>query len=56
MELTSEQVSAITHAWLDCLAAADIEDANVDLGALAEAAKESAEELEQAFPFLLEES
>ena len=52
--LTSEQVSAITHAWLDCLAAADIEDANVDLGGLAEAAKEAAEELEQAFPFLLE--
>ena len=53
-ELTSEQVSAITHAWLDCLATADIDDPNIDLGSLAEAARDSAEELEQAFPFLLQ--
>ena len=53
--LTDEQVSAITHAYLDCLATADIDNPNVDLGSLAEAAKDSAEELEQAFPFLIEE-
>ncbi len=53
--LTSEQVDAITHAYLDCLATADIDNPNVDLGSLAEAAKDSAEELEQAFPFLLQE-
>ena len=53
--LTDEQVAAITHAYLDCLATADIDNPNVDLGSLAEAAKDSAEELEQAFPFLLQE-
>ena len=53
--LTSEQVDAITHAYLDCLATADIDNPNVDLGSLAEAAKDSAEELEQAFSFLLQE-
>ena len=53
-ELTNEQVSAITHAYLDCLATADIDNPNTDLGSLAEAAKDSAEELETAFPFLLE--
>ena len=53
--LTDEQVSAITHAYLDCLATADIDNPNTDLGSLAEAAKDSAEELEQAFPFLIEE-
>ena len=52
--LTDEQVSAITHAWLDCLATADIDNVNTDLGSLAQAAKDSAEELEQAFPFLTE--
>ena len=52
--LTDEQVSAITHAYLDCLATADIDNPNTDLGSLAEAAKDSAEELEQAFPFLME--
>ena len=53
--LTPDQVDAITHAWLDCLATADIDNPNTDLGSLAEAAKDSAEELEQAFPFLIEE-
>ena len=53
--LTSEQVDAITHAWLDCLAASNVpDDHNIDLDGLAEAAGNSAEELEQAFPFLLE--
>ena len=52
--LTDEQVSAITHAWLDCLATADIDNVNTDLGSLAQAAKDRAEELEQAFPFLTE--
>ncbi len=53
--LTDEQVSAITNAWLDCCATADIDNPNTDLGGLAEAAGYSAEELEQAFPFLIEE-
>ncbi len=52
--LTNEQIDAITHAWLDCMATADIDNPNTDLGSLAEAAKDSAEELEQAFPFLTE--
>ena len=53
--LASEQVDAITHAWLDCLAASNVpDDHNIDLDGLAEAAGNSAEELEQAFPFLLE--
>ena len=53
--LTSEQVDAITHAWLDCLAASNVpDDHNIDLDGLAEAAGNSAEELEQAFHFLLE--
>ena len=55
--LTDVQVSAITHAWLDCLAASNApDDHNIDLDGLAEAAGNSAEELEQAFPFLLEET
>jgi|TARA_B100001564_G_C20318537_1_gene524581 hypothetical protein len=53
--LTDEQVSAITNAWLDCCATADIDNPNTDLGGLAEAAGYSAEELEKAFPFLIEE-
>tara|TARA_R110002020_G_scaffold93177_1_gene224908 strand:+ start:304 stop:477 length:174 start_codon:yes stop_codon:yes gene_type:complete len=54
MLLTIEQINAITHAHLDCLATADIDNPNTDLGSLAEAAKNSAEELEAAFPFLNE--
>jgi hypothetical protein len=54
--LTDEQVSAITNAWLDCLAASNApDDHNIDLDGLAEAAGNSAEELEAAFPFLIEE-
>tara|TARA_R110002020_G_scaffold55309_1_gene153506 strand:+ start:139 stop:330 length:192 start_codon:yes stop_codon:yes gene_type:complete len=53
--LTPDQVDAITHAWLDCCAASNLpNDHNIDLDGLAEAAGNSAEELEQAFPFLLE--
>ncbi len=57
MNLTDEQVDAITHAWLDCLAASNAPDNhNIDLDGLAEAAGNSAEELEAAFPFLMEET
>lgn len=53
--LTNEQVEAITHAWLDCLAASNVpNDHSIDLDGLAEAAGNSAEELEAAFPFLNE--
>lgn len=52
--LTSEQVDAITHAWLDCMAMANMGDADIDLGSLAEAARDSMQELEAAFPFLNE--
>ena len=53
--LTNEQVEAITHAWLDCCAASNLpDDHNIDLDGLAEAAGNSAEELEAAFPFLTE--
>tara|TARA_R110002050_G_scaffold155872_1_gene283843 strand:+ start:880 stop:1053 length:174 start_codon:yes stop_codon:yes gene_type:complete len=55
MSLTSDQVDAITHAWLDCVAASNLpNDHNIDLDGLAEAAGNSAEELEAAFPFLME--
>tara|TARA_R110002110_G_scaffold272266_1_gene487773 strand:- start:4 stop:186 length:183 start_codon:yes stop_codon:yes gene_type:complete len=55
MTLTSDQVDAITHAHLDCVAASNLpDDHNIDLDGLAEAAGNSAEELEQAFPFLAE--
>ena len=55
MNLTSDQVDAITHAWLDCCAASNLpNDHNIDLDGLAEAAGNSAEELEAAFPFLTE--
>ena len=57
--LTSEQVDAITHAWLDLCASKEHfegEDEFVGVGAdeLAVACEDSIEELEQAFPFLLE--
>ena len=45
--LTDEQVSAITHAWLDLCAASDMSE--VDLEGLQDAAKNSTEELEEAF-------
>ena len=55
--LTSEQVDAITHAWLDLCASQEVFEAfatsreEVELSA---ACKDSAKELEDAFPFLLE--
>ena len=57
--LTSEQFDAITHAWLDLCASKEHfegEDEFVGVGAdeLAVACEDSIEELEQAFPFLLE--
>ena len=55
-QLTKAQVSAITCAHLDCVAASNLPtNHNIDLDGLAEAAGNSAEELEQAFPFLIEE-
>ena len=52
--LTNEQVDAVTHAWLDCMAMSNMGDADIDLGSLAEAARDSMEELEAAFPWLNE--
>jgi|TARA_R110002050_G_scaffold152193_1_gene279566 hypothetical protein len=59
MSLTSEQIDAITHAWLDLCASKEhfeAEDQFTGVGAdeLAVACTDSVEELEQAFPFLLE--
>ena len=58
--LTSEQADAITHAWLDLCAIKehfDAPDEFVGIGAdeLKEACEGSIEELEQEFPFLLED-
>ena len=58
--LTSEQADAITNAWLDLCAIRehfDAPDEFVGIGAdeLKEACEGSIEELEQEFPFLLEE-
>lgn len=55
--LTSEQVDAITHAWLDLLASIEhFEPRPFDpaAGELEVACKDSVQELEEAFPFLLE--
>ena len=53
--LTSEQATAIKHAWMDCMAVAFIDETpDIDLGSLAEACRDSMEELEAAFPFLNE--
>jgi hypothetical protein len=59
MKLTSDQVDAITHAWLDLCAMKehlDAPDEFVGVGAdeLAVACRDSIEELEREFPFLLE--
>ena len=58
--LTGDQVDAITHAWLDLCAIKEHLDApdefvGVGAGELLAACEGSIEELEQAFPFLLEE-
>ena len=57
--LTSDQVDAITHAWLDLCASKDhfeSEEQFTGVGAdeLAVACRDSVEELEKEFPFLLE--
>ncbi len=52
--LTGEQVIAIQHAWMDCMAMAYMGEVDVDLGSLAEASRDSMEELESAFPWLNE--
>ena len=59
MNLTSDQVDAITHAWLDLCASKDhfeSEEQFTGVGAdeLAVACTDSVEELEKVFPFLLE--
>ena len=60
MSLTPDQVDAITHAWLDLCASKEHfrQRANVSCDVvaneLAVACTDSVEELEKAFPFLLE--
>jgi len=59
MSLTSDQVDAITHAWLDLCASkeqfeSDDQFTGVGADELAIACRDSIEELEKAFPFLLE--
>ena len=60
MSLTSEQIDAITHAWLDLCASREVLEGYsqkrgrfVD-GELSVACKDSVKELEDAFPFLME--
>ena len=56
-DLTSEQVDAITHAWLDLCASQEVFEAfatSVVETELSAACKESVKELEEAFPFLME--
>jgi hypothetical protein len=57
--LTSEQVDAITNAWLDLSATSDMLNGDNPIdrrawGEIAVASKDSVEEIEKAFPFLLE--
>ena len=57
--LTSEQVDAITHAWLDLSASQEVFEGYSGVsrfvdGELSVACKDSVKELEDAFPFLLE--
>ena len=59
MSLTNDQVDAITHAWLDLCASkeqfeSDDQFTGVGADELAVACRDSIEELEKAFPFLLE--
>ena len=58
--LTDDQVDAITHAWLDLSATSEMlnGDSPIDRRAWQEmsvATKDSVEELEKEFPFLLKE-
>ena len=60
MNLTNNQVEAITHAWLDLSATSDMlnGDNPIDRRAWQEmsvATKDSVEELEKEFPFLMED-
>lgn len=57
--LSSDQVDAITHAWLDLCASkeqfeSDDQFTGVGADELAVACRDSIEELEKVFPFLLE--
>ena len=57
--MTPEQIDAITHAWLDLSATSEMlnSDSPIDRRAWQEmsvATKDSVEELEKEFPFLLE--
>ena len=57
--LTDDQVDAITHAWLDLSATSEMlnGDSPIDRRAWQEmsvATKDSVEELEKEFPFLME--
>tara|TARA_R110002020_G_C15702562_1_gene721075 strand:- start:49 stop:447 length:399 start_codon:yes stop_codon:yes gene_type:complete len=54
--LTDQQVNAITYAWIDCKATGEMSgNFDIDLDGLSEAASATAEELEEAFPFLKQE-
>ena len=58
--LTSEQVDAITHAWLDLSTSQEQFEflsgwCGTEAAELAIACRDSVKELEEAFPFLLEE-
>jgi hypothetical protein len=55
--MTSEQVDAITHAWLDLRGSIQHFETSpfVFTDGLEAACKESVRELENVFPFLLEE-
>ena len=55
--MTSEQVDAVTHAWLDLRGSIDHFEVSplVFTDGLEAACKESVQELEEVFPFLLEE-
>ena len=56
--LTSEQVDAITHAWLDLSASQEVFEAFATSAVeteLSAACKDSVKELEDAFPFLIED-
>jgi len=57
--MTPEQIDAITHAWLDLCASkeqfeSDDQFTGVGADELAIACRDSIEELEKTFPFLLE--
>jgi len=59
-DLTSEQVDAITNAWIDLSATSDMlnGDDPIDRRAWQEmsvATKDSMEELEKGFPFLIQD-